>query len=143
MTLELDLTDVEAWEGTTILTPGEYDVAVDDAKEGTSSGGYPQLELQLHAVSGEQQGGQIRDWIIVTAQSAGRVKQVLLALGVPADGKVKLEASDLIGKRCHIIVRNEPGQDGKDRSRVKAYLPASGRSDAAGNGKSDDAALPF
>jgi hypothetical protein len=146
MTLELDLTGVEAWEGGAILPPGTYTVEVDDAKEGTSTGGHPQLELQLRAIGGDQAGGEIRDWIIVTPQSAGRVKQMLSALEVAGlDGKVRFEASDLVGKRCKIVVRTEQ-YDGKDRSRVKAYETLGGEPAGATTGNSApsvDDPLPF
>jgi hypothetical protein len=75
--MEIDLTGVDAWEGGVLLPPGEHVVEVDDATEKTSSGGNPQIELEMRAVGGEQDGGTIRDWVTITPEAAGRVKQCL------------------------------------------------------------------
>jgi hypothetical protein len=142
--MKVDLTGVEAWEGAVILPPGEYLVEVDDATEETSGSGHPQIKFEMRAVGGEQEGGTIRDWVTITAQSLGRVKQVLDALGVAdLDTVVSFEPAELVGKRCRIVVRNEM-YEGKERTKVKAYQPAG----AATNGHAaptgtDVADLPF
>ena len=133
--MKIDLTGIDAWEGGVILPPGEYLVEVDDATEQTSSGGNPQIQLEMRAIGGEQDGGTIRDWVTITPESLGRVKQVLNAMGVAnLDGEIEFEAAELVGKRCRIVVRNEL-YDGKDRTKVKAYQPAG----AATNGNSSTA----
>lgn len=144
MTLKIDLTNVEAWTGGSILPPGEYTVEVDDASEGTSSSGLPQLELNMRCVDGELRGDQIRDWIVFAPQTAGKVKQVLDALGVPADGSIDLDAAKLVGRRARIIVRSEL-YNGEQKSRVKGYEPAGNATGATpvAAGKKDDDDLPF
>jgi hypothetical protein len=145
MTLNVDLTDVEAWAGGIITPPFDGLVEVDDAEEGASSGGHPQFMLELRAVEGEQAGSTIRDWIVVTPQSAGRVKQVLEAMGVSnLDGPVAFDAPELIGKRCRIVVREEP-YNGEMKTRVKAYQPAGAATNGASStgAKDDSAKLAF
>ena len=142
MALEINLTGVEAWEAGDILPPGRHTVKVVEAKEGQSRSGAPQLELQLESIEGEYKGGTIRDWVTFSQKAAGRVKQVLFALGVnELDGTVQVEAQSLVGRRATIVVRTEP-YDGKDRSKVVAY-EAAGEPAAASNGKGDDDDLPF
>lgn len=145
MTFTAELKDVEAWSGGDLLPPGNYEVEVTEALEGKSSSDNPQLELELTAISGEHKDGSIRDWIVVIPTTAGKVKQILGAFGVGdnLDGTVKFEASDLMGKRARIVVRNET-YDGKERTRVKAYEESKGEAPASSNGKkSDEEDLPF
>lgn len=148
MAFELDLAGVEAWEAGDILPAGTYTVEVTDSEEGKSSGGHPQIELDLRCIAGQYDGGTIKDWVVVIPSTAGKVKQILAAFGVEGlDGTVKFEASDLKGKRANIVVREEP-YDGKLKSRVKAYEPAAAVSSptATTNGsdaKADDDDLPF
>lgn len=144
--MKVDLTGVEAWSGAVMITaPFEGMVEVTDAKEGESSGGFPQLELELRAVGGEQDGGTIRDWIVVIPTSLGRVKQVLEAMGVAnLDSEVEFQPAELVGKQCRIVVRDEP-YNGEMKTRVKAYQSVG----AATNGgsptavKDDKESLPF
>lgn len=146
MSFELDMEGVEAWQAGDILPPGHHEIIVTESKEGTSSGGYPQLELELTATGGEYEGGSIRDWVVVIPSTAGKVKQLLEAFGVKVpDGSLSFEASDLDGKTARILIREEPGQDGKPRSRVKAYEPSEGTTAATSNGQrsEDKDPLPF
>lgn len=147
MSFELDMTDVETWSAGDFLPPGHHEVQVVSSTQGTSSGGHPQLELELTATGGEYEGGSIRDWIVVIPSTAGKVKQLLEALGVEVpNGALSFEASSLEGKRARILVREEQGQDGKLRSRVKAYEASEGETgQAAANGaaKQDKDPLPF
>lgn len=148
MSFELDMTGVETWSAGDILPVGHHDVQITESKQGQSSGGHPQLELELTATGGEYEGGSIRDWIVVIPSTAGKVKQLLEALGVKVpDGSLSFEASDLEGKRAKILVREEPDQEGKPRTRVKAYEAAEGEPVGAasnGNGRKSDADdLPF
>lgn len=133
---DMDVTDVEAWEASDILPPGTHKVEVIKAEEGTSSGGHPQLELELRAYTGEHQDGTIRDWIVVIPSTAGKVKQILEAFGI--EKLVGYGAEDFKSRRAQIIVRTEP-RDGQEYSKVRAYEPVSDSTAA----KSDEEPLPF
>jgi hypothetical protein len=144
--LEMDFTDVEAWEAGEILPAGTHDVTVIKAEESMSSSGNPQLELELEAFEGPNKGGRIRDWITVIPTTAGKVKQVLTALGLEVDGKYTIDPDNLVGRKAQILVRNEL-YDGKERSKVKGYEPSGatgGASPPSTNGaKKDEEDLPF
>jgi hypothetical protein len=56
---------------------------------------------------------------------------------------VSFEASELKGKRCRIIVRNEL-YDGKERTKVKAYQSVGAATNgSAASTTDDDKSLPF
>lgn len=141
--IPVNFDDVEAWSGGVILGPGTHVVrctSADDEKP--SSGGHPQIELELEAISGEEQGASIRDWQVVTPGSRGRVLQMLLAFGATIPrGDWNLDAKHLVGKTCVIVVRKkEKGDGSKDMvSRVEAYRPATDDETAAAVGKVKDA----
>lgn len=122
-----------AWEvGDSILPPGDHVVTVKAVDgTGTTSGGYPQIEVDMANAS-----GQIRDWIAVNDRTIGRVVQLTDACDVPrpVDGHVTREGegyrldpaylSNLVGKEIGVRVYEEPDNldPAKKRTRVKGYL---------------------
>jgi hypothetical protein len=135
----MNLDNVEPWAPGAILSPGQHTVRVaeaDDSKQ--SKNGYPQIILKLEAIEGPETGGTITDWITITPNSLGRVRQILEAFQyqIPA-GDFQLAASHLVYRTARIVVREETGQDGRTRSQVKAYEP-SGSGAAADNGIGSD-----
>jgi len=138
MSIKVNLSGEEAWSaGGGLIQPGIHSCKITEAKEGTSSGGYDQIELELT----NDQGATIRDWLVITPKTLGKIKQVLDACGVGVpEGEFDLTASDLQGKSAEIVVAEEPGQDGNTRSRVKAYREASGQSELA---TADTESMPF
>lgn len=128
MPFDVNFDDVEAWSGGVILNPGTHVVRCVSAEEGKSSGGHPQIELELEAISGEEKGASIRDWQVVTPGSLGKLKQMLVGFGANLpEGNFKLDASKLVGKTCKIVVRKEPKQNDPsvEFSAVKAYQAVS------------------
>lgn len=139
--IPLNLDNVDAWAGGAILSPGNHTVRVveaDDTK--TSRNGHPQIVLKLEATDGPETGGTITDWITITPNSLGRVRQILEAFqySIPS-GQFQLNAGQLLNRTARIVVREEPGNDGKMRSQVKAYEPSgTGVAHTNGNGASPD-----
>lgn len=138
------LDDVEAWKGGGLLPPGSYVVEITNAEEKTSSGGNPQVEVELRAIGGPCDGGTIRDWITLTAEAFGRVRQFLEAVKyeIPA-GEFEMPTTALVGKQCKILIREEP-YNGEMRSKVKAYeIGVSGDVPATVGSSAKDDSLPF
>ena len=118
------LDGVDAWTGGAILPPGWHEVRVNEANETRSSNGHPQAELKM-----ESPDGSITDWVTVTRNSLGRVKQVLLAFGIEIPpSKFGMDWSQLVGRSVRIFVREEPknGGSGETRTVVKAYEASTG-----------------
>jgi hypothetical protein len=116
---------VDPWEGGgAILPPGDYLVTCSSADVGETSTGKPQIEVQLEAANGLG----IRDWIVVTPKSLGRVK-FILAAGFGVDlAKVNIDNFDpsiLVGRKTSILVATEPRRDDPTQTRtvVQAYRP--------------------
>jgi hypothetical protein len=128
----------QAWsvsEGTgSILPEGDHVVEILSCEgSGTSSGGYPQLELQVGNAD-----GQIRDWIVVIPSTIGKVVQLTDAAGLerPNEAQVLSEGpgyrldpkylDQLVGRQVGVLVRQEPDRNDptRMRDRVKGYVTA-------------------
>lgn len=124
MSIEMNFDGVDAWSGGSFLTPGSHNVKVIEADEKPASTGTPQFVLRMEAIDGDQAGGTITDYVSVTPNSLGRVRQVLEAFGIviPA-GQFAFSADGLLGKRAKIVVREEPGRKDPTKmfSKVAAY----------------------
>jgi len=158
---------VEAWEaeGDAYLRAGDHVVTVAEADgTTTSSGGYPQIELRL-----ENDGGSIRDWIVITPATYGKIAQVIQAIGAELPDENQHISKDdhriaqayldaqWVGKQVGIIAREEPGYNDPSKmwTKIKGYVsvdkivpgatpPVSNAGDVQGgfgtNGNSD---IPF
>src|SRR5262245_25257266 len=122
----------EPWETSldALLGAGNHVVRIEEAVPGESRNGYFQIELRL-----VNDDGAIRDWMVVTENSAGKVVALANAaqIDLPSDADVvdtaKLSLSEeylyrFVGRTVGIVVRDE--QDFKDptqmRPRVQGYV---------------------
>lgn len=117
-----NLSQTEAWKGGT-LTRGRHDVEIEKATEGKSSGGHPELTVLLRAIESDPEPGAIiTDWITVTEESLGRVKQFLQAANPDAaDGDLDLDPASLEGRTVGITVGDHKTPDDRVVQRVTAY----------------------
>lgn len=116
-----NLDTVEPWKAGSMPPPGNYTARIDEAVEGQSSGGYDQLELSWTVVGGEYDGAEIREWLVVTDTTRGKVVALLQAVGIEIpSGDFELKVDDLAGKTAEIIVRKEPSY--KDPSKMRTVV---------------------
>lgn len=147
MTIKLENIDQqEAWNVSQVLPPGWHNVRIASSEEGQSSGGHPEIELELESLLGE---GRMKDWLVVTSQSLGKVRQLIEAAGVQIKGGVwEFDPAVLTGAQVSILVRVEPKLSDPSQTVHKVVGYESLRDDiptGAGNGaaRSADADIPF
>lgn len=144
-----DLDKQEAWSTNAMLPVGWHEVTVKTSAEGESSGGYPQIELEMEAPL-----GTIRDWIVVTEATRGKVVQLLEAVGIEIQGgEWDISVGAIAGKKVGIKVGEEPSFNDPStlRKKVQAYVPVENlpkdrniQEDAGpSNEGSSDSDLPF
>ena len=104
--MELDFTGVESFS---LIPVGVHTVKVKDAEFTKAQTGSDQLFLNFEASDGATR----KAWFSLVPQALWKVKQVLEALGVACDGKIRLNTKTLIGKTCSITVET----DANDESR--------------------------
>lgn len=146
-----NLKDVEPWRAGGPPPPGNYIARVDDAKEGKSSGGHPQVEISWTVAEGEYSGAEIREWLVVLETTRGKVVALLQAVGIDIpDGDFELKVADLVGRHAQIFCRSEPSYKDPDKmvTKVAGYKPAPAQAIASGNGSNGGSAgssddLPF
>jgi hypothetical protein len=128
--------NTDPWEVSTgfILPAGNHVVKIDKAEIGNSRGGHPQIELSVSNAEGE-----LRDWLVITEQSFGKVIALSLATGVqPTDEeKQYFEANGLrppesfvtrlVGKQVGIVARDEEKMNdpSKKTTRIQGYVEPS------------------
>jgi len=130
----------EAWEPQLdqMMPEGNHVATIEEAQDGTSSGNYPQIELRL-----VNDKGAIRDWLVITQVSIGKIVALATAAGVelPEDSDIADIASlrlkqsyidKLVGKKVGVVIRSEPDYKDptKTRLRVQGYVDPSRIADA-------------
>ena len=120
MGFKMSLDDVEPWKGGgLILRSGTHPIRVVDeeikepGKDGYE-GDHPVVILTLEAIGGEEQGGEIRDWIHITPDALGKVAQLYEVFGVEVPAG-EFEWISVKGRQAKIVVREKPGR--KDPSK--------------------------
>ena len=110
--------DAEAWSSGVMLGIGWHEVKIEDAEEGKTKNGNPQIEMEF--VSPQ---GSIRDWLVIVEATMGKVAQLLDAVGIDRSGIDELDPKTLIGKKLAIFVGEEPDYNdpAKKRKRVQSY----------------------
>lgn len=137
MGFKMSLDDVEPWKGGgMILRTGSHPVRVVDEEikepgQAGYEGDHPVVILTLEAIGGEEKGGEIRDWVHITAEALGRVAQIYEAFGVVVP-EGEFEWISVKGKQAKAVVREKPGRKdpSKTFSEVASYV-ALGEDDAA------------
>lgn len=150
MSIELDFTDTEAYQGGGIIPEGQYLVQIIDTKEIRSTvKGTPGIECTFEVVGGPDAGRKLWDTLWITQGAAGRVKWNLEAAGVPVpNGRLSIDPFVLQGKRVKVTVRHEQYEkDGETRTaaKVKSWdAPTGGFSpSAAAAPAASDSEIPF
>jgi hypothetical protein len=151
MTMSIDFTDTEAYQGSGPVPEGQYLAQVVETKETRSlNKGTPGIEVKFEIVGGPEAGRNLFDTLWVTQKAAGRVKWCLEAAGITVpNGPMTIDPFALQGKRVKLTVRHEQYEkDGEPRTaaRVKGWdAPTSGFAPQAGapaaNGGGSD--IPF
>lgn len=163
MGFKMSLDDVEPWKGGgVILRSGTHPIRVveeeikEPGKDGYE-GDHPVVVLTLEAIGGEEQGGEIRDWVHITPDALGKVAQLYEVFGVEVPSG-EFEWISVKGRQAKIVVREKPGRKdpSKKFSEVVSYTKLAGSDEVvdqlkeqfdatevpgAGGGRDDD--IPF
>jgi len=112
--------------------PGNYDLRIIDATQGTSKTGNPQLKVACEFVGGRYDGKKITTWYSLTEASMWKIGALVEACGVAhtvvgSDAKgnpvIEFEEADLIGAifACDISIEE---YQGKKNNRINKEAPS-------------------
>lgn len=95
--MDLDFTGVES---TNYIPEGIHTVRVKDAQFSKASTGSDQLEVTFETADGATR----KMWYNLLPQALWKVKGFLEVIGIPCEGRIKLNTKAIIGKTCQITV---------------------------------------
>lgn len=127
-TVRVDMTGVETYSK---ASEGIHTAKVAEIQEKTSQGGDPMLQFAFEIIKGEDKGCKVFESFSLNDKALWKLKAFLQAIGMKADGKLKLDLDKLIGKICDIEVFWDE-YNGQTRAKISDYYKA-------GKGSSTDA----
>ena len=105
--MDLDFTGVESFAN---IPLGTHSVTVKDATfTKAKNTGSDQLQINFE----DAHGATKMMWCSLVPQALWKVKGVLEALGIPCEGKIRLNTKTMIGKHCVISVEVDPNDDSR------------------------------
>lgn len=116
--LKLDFTGVESFQR---ASEGIHAVKIATAEVKQSQGGNDMIVVAFEVTKGTDKGARVYENYVLTDTSLWKLKGLLQAIGMKADGKIQLDVDKLIGKVCQINVQHEE-YDGKLRARVESVM---------------------
>lgn len=105
--MELDFDATDEINDYVTVPPGTYLCRVSEVRQRTTRNGEPLWGLRLLVAEGESTGRQAAwDNLVFSARGRARVRKVFDALGLPANGKVNVEPTDLEGREAFVEIRH-------------------------------------
>lgn len=112
--MTLDFTGVENFKK---ASEGEHVCKIVSADLKQSQGGNDMIVVAYEVTKGEDKTARVYENYPLVETALWKLKGLLQAIGMKADGKVSLDLDKLIGKMCIVAVKHEE-YDGKIRARV-------------------------
>lgn len=112
--MKLDFTGVESFQR---ASEGKHICKIATADEKTSQGGNEMIVIAFEVVKGADKTARVYENYPLIDTALWKLKGLLQAIGMRADGKVQLDLDKLIGKMCEVTVKHEE-YEGKTRARV-------------------------
>lgn len=117
---KLDFTGVESY---TKASEGIHTAKVAEILEKTSQGGDDMLQFKFEIIKGDDKGSAVFESFVLTDKALWKFKAFLQAIGMKADGKLKIDLDKLIGKVCDIEVFWDE-YNGQTRAKISDYYKA-------------------
>lgn len=134
--MKLDFTGVESFQR---ASAGEHVCKIATADEKQSQSGNDMIVVAFEVIKGDDKSARVFENYPLIDTALWKLKGLLQAIGMKADGKVQLDLDRLIGKTCIVGVKHEE-YDGKTRARVD-YVKKLGA--AAESDDEEEEELPF
>lgn len=118
--IDIDFTGVESYAK---ASEGIHTAKITKIEEKSTAAGDDMLVFTFTVISGEDKGCRVFDNLSLSDKALWKFKSVLEALGKKADGRVKIDLDNLIGKICDINVFWEE-YNGQTRAKISEYMKA-------------------
>lgn len=137
--MKLDFTGVESFLR---ASEGEHVCKIAAVDEKQSQGGNDMIVVQFEVVKGDDKGARVFENYPLVDTALWKLKALLQAIGMKADGKVQLDLDRLVGKICIINVIHEE-YEGKVRAKVESVMKYSAATEDDEDADEDEEDLPF
>ena len=112
--MKLDFTGVESFQR---ASEGQHTAKIVSAEVKQSSGGNDMITVAFEVTKGDDKGARVYENYPLVDTALWKLKGLLQALGMKADGKVQLDLDKLVGKIVTIVVKHEE-YEGKVRAKI-------------------------
>ena len=112
--MKLDFTGVESYLR---ASEGVHVCKIATADEKPSQSGNDMIVVAFEVIKGDDKGARVYENYSLMDTALWKLKGLLQAIGMKADGKVQLDLDKLVGKICQVTVKHEE-YEGKTRARV-------------------------
>ena len=119
-TVKVDMTGVETYSK---ASEGIHTAKVAEILEKTSQGGDDMLQFAFEIIKGKDKGCKVFESFVLTDKALWKLKSFLQAIGMKAEGKLKIDLDKLIGKVCDIEVFWDE-YNGQTRAKISDYYKA-------------------
>ena len=119
--MNMDFTGVESFSK---ASEGEHRVKVASVEEKVSQGGNDMLVIAYEVIAGKDKGARVYENYPLIDTALWKLKAALSAMGVKAEGKIKLDLDKLIGKTLYIEIFHEE-YNGQMRAKISDYSKTS------------------
>jgi hypothetical protein len=128
--MQFDFSTVEDRDSFVTVPEGVYVCKIEEVRVGNSKDGSERWSLRLGVAEGKF-AGRTAGWDSITWSERGiyRVKKVLEALGIEANGPVEIEHTDLVGLLARVQLDLEQWEDPlSGRTQIRLRVPYLGYS---------------
>lgn len=119
-TIKVDMTGVETY---TKVSEGIHTAKVVEILQKESQGGDDMLQFAFEVTKGKDKGNRVFESFVLTDKALWKLKSFLQAIGMKADGKLKIDLDKLVGKVCDIEVFWDE-YNGQTRAKISDYYKA-------------------
>jgi hypothetical protein len=116
---KVDFTGVDTF---TRCEEGQHVAKLSKLEDKQSQSGDDMLVGVFEVILGESKGSRVYENFHLTQKALWKLKSFLEAVGVKAEGKVKIDLDKLVGRQCIIEVGHEE-YNGVTRAKIGAFLP--------------------
>lgn len=123
--VRVDFTGVESF---TKVSEGVHPAKIVKVEETTTQGGNDAIKATFEVTKGGDKGNRVIEVFPLTDTALWKLKGMLQAIGMKAEGKVQIDLDRLVGKTCKVSVIHEE-YNGSYRAKVDEFLKLSANTD--------------
>lgn len=110
--MEIDFDQMDNVSDYVTVPEGTYLCRLAEVIPGTTRNGHERWGIRLIVAEGEFVGRQAAwDGLVFSDRGTARARRVLAALGLPTQGKVRVEPGDLVGRQAFVTVKPSSFRD--------------------------------